>query len=336
MRKSMCVFLSSIMASLINGSVQSCTCNLIEMKGNRPILALISSHGASFYCCYMRYMQYYLRALSSPDPRAKVRNKWTILLTKTYDGSTNGLLRLTAYPHAQKKKKTQTDRNNHDDVIETVKRSSHESVVRPALVKLQLIGAWWFKAPVVFSPWQAAHLSCHLKSEPDAVICVIIQTTRQWMWLYKNIEVQMGLWVSIPMNPQLTILFLLVALTICHSDWATVAFFILYLATIKQKIYWKTGTLCVGNWEWSDSTWPRCLERATWANSAALRRLHKVARSSCIDSVCHHHVEKCLQRYMQQSHCSATEIRAADTTHDRSLWIVPPNPNDAQRCGELA
>lgn len=120
-----------------------------------------------------------------------MRTKWTILLANTYDGSTNGSLRLTAYLHAKKKKKkkTQTDRNNHDNVIETVKWLSHESVVRPALVKLQLVWAWWFKAPVVFSPWQAAHLSCHLKSEPDAVICavpVIIQTTRQWMWLYKN------------------------------------------------------------------------------------------------------------------------------------------------------
>lgn len=149
-----------------------------------------------------------------------MRNKWTILLANTYDGSTNGSLRLAAYPHAHKKKETQTDRNNHDNVIETVKWSSHKSVVRPALVKLQLIGAWWFKAPVVVSSWQAAHLSCHLKSEPDAVICavpVIIQTTRQWMWLYKNMYIY--------------ILFLRVLIALrmmCHSDWATVALFFIY------------------------------------------------------------------------------------------------------------
>lgn len=43
-----------------------------------------------------------------------------MLLANTYNGSTNGSLRLTAYPHAEKKK-TQTDRNNDDEVIESVK-----------------------------------------------------------------------------------------------------------------------------------------------------------------------------------------------------------------------
>lgn len=146
----------------------------------------------------------------------------------------------------------------------------------------------------------------------------------------------MGLRISIPMNPQLKILFLLVIITRIMKCVTVIGpllpCFIFYLATIKQKICWKTGTLCAENSKWSNSTWPCYWERAAWANSAALRRLHKVAWSSHIDSVCHRCVEKSLQRYMEQSH-----RRAADTTTSaRSLWIVPPNPNDAQRCGELA
>lgn len=152
----------------------------------------------------------------------------------------------------------------------------------------------------------------------------------------------MGLWASMNTYESTTEYIISASINSTNSDvsqWlghCCLVLFFYFLATIKQKICWKIWTLCAENCEWSDSTWPCCLERAAWANSAALKRLHKVARSSHIDSVCRRCVEISLQRYMQQSHRSATEPRAADTTTSaRSLWIAPPNPNDARRFGEL-
>lgn len=148
---------------------------------------------------------------------------------------------------------------------------------------------------------------------------VIIQTTRQWMWLYKNSPGgSLGIY-TYESTTEYIISANINSTSNDMSQWLGHCCFVLffYLATIKQKICWKTGILCAENCEWSDSMWP--LERAAWTNSAALRRLHKVVQSLHIDSVCHRCVEKSLQRYMQQSHRSATEARAADTT--RSLWM---------------